>query len=50
MSFKTKENEKANDGLGKFGTRKSGWDFHKGSWFSYSGHGPLGITQGWLMT
>lgn len=29
---------------------KSSWDFHKGSWFAYSGDGFPGIAQGWLMT
>lgn len=49
-SMSSKQNKKASDGQGKFGTRKSSWDFQKGAWFAYSGDGFPGIAQGWLVT
>lgn len=49
-SMSSKQNQKASDGQGKFGTRKSSWDFQKGAWFAYSGDGFPGIAQGWLVT
>lgn len=48
-SMSSKQNKKASDGQGKFGTRKSSWDFQKGAWFAYSGDGFPGIAQGWLV-
>lgn len=33
------KNRKASDSQGKFGTRKSSWDFCTGSWFAYRGDG-----------
>lgn len=48
-SMSSKQNQKASDGQGKFGTRKSSWDFQKGAWFAYSGDGFPGIAQGWLV-